>query len=451
MTELTVYNPSGYDPARETPPLDDSARGPIRMGLAVMVLFFGGLGGWAAYAPLNGAVVAPAVVKVDGNRKTIQHLDGGIVRELRVREGDRVAAGQTVIVLDDTQQRAAVTMLSQQLDAYRAQQARLLAERDEAAEIVFPADLMRRRGDAHVAPILDAEAKQFAIRRASLAGQVSVLQQRIQQLDEQIRGAQAQEASQREQLGLVREQLKDQRYLMERGLTQRPRVLELERTASAILGREGELAGIVAKARQEIGEVELQIIQTRNTRMTEIAKDLRDTQDKLLDLPPKLQAAEDVLYRTELRSPYAGYVVGLSVFSVGGVIGKGEKVMDIVPTRNDLTVEANVNVDDIHEVRPGMRAEVHFLAFKQRVLPTIHGEVTHVSADRLTEPKTNVPYYTALVRVDERELEEAKKAKDVDLYPGMSATVMIPTQERTALDYLIGPIVASFDHSFRQK
>jgi HlyD family type I secretion membrane fusion protein len=451
MTEVTIYDPSRADPARPLAPPNDSARGPIWTGLAVMVLFFGGLGGWAAYAPLNSAVIASAVVKVEGNRKTIQHLDGGIVRELRVREGDRVEAGQTVIVLDDTQPRATVTMLSQQHDAYRAQQARLLGERDELAEIAFPADLEARRGEAQVAAILDAERKQFDIRRTGLAGQISVLKQRVQQLEEQIRGAQAQEASQREQLVLLREQLKDQRYLLDRGLTQRPRVLELERTASAIIGREGELASVIAKARQEIGEVELQIIQTGNTRMTDIAKDLRDTQDKLLDLPPRLQAAEDVLYRTELRTPYAGYVVGLSVFSVGGVIGKGEKVMDIVPTRNELTVEASVNVDDIHEVRPGMRAEVHFLAFKQRVLPTIHGEVTHVSADRLTEPKTNVPYYTALVRVDENEIADAKKTQDLDLYPGMSATVMIPTRERTALDYLLGPVVASFDHAFRQK
>lgn len=445
MSDITIYDPAQAQPVA---PPDDSAKGPIRFGLAVMVLFFGGLGGWAAYAPLNGAVVAPGVIKVEGNRKTIQHLDGGIVKELRVKEGDRVEAGQTVFVLDDVQQRAAVTMLSQQYDAYRAQQARLLGERDDAAAIAFPADLAQRRTDPAISAILDAESKQFAIRRTALAGQVSVLKQRIEELQEQIRAAQAQEASQKEQLALIREQLKDQRYLLERGLTQRPRVLELERTASAIVGQAGEIAGNIAKARQSIGEVEMQIVQVRNDRMTEIAKDLRETQDKLLDLPPKLQAAQDVLYRTELRTPYSGYVVGLSMFSVGGVIGKGEKVMDVVPMRNDLTVEANVNVDDIHEVRPGMRAELHLTAYKQRVLPVIHGEVTQVSADRLTEPKTNVPYYVALVRVDERELADAK---GVELQPGMSATVMIPTEERTALDYLLGPVVASFDHAFRQK
>jgi membrane fusion protein, epimerase transport system len=451
MSDIAIHDRSHAEPLQPPTPPSDSARGAVWTGLAIMALFFGGIGGWAAYAPLNGAVVAPAVVKVDGNRKTIQHLDGGIVRELRVREGDRVEAGQTVIVLDDTQARAGVTMLSQQHDAYRAQQARLVAERDKLSAVPFPPDLAARRGEPEVAAILLTEEKQFEIRRTGLTGQVSVLKQRIQQLEEQIRAAQAQEVSQKEQLALIREQLKDQRYLLDRGLTQRPRVLELERTAAAITGQAGEIAGNIAKARQAIGEVELQMVQAQNDRMTDIAKDLRDTQDKLLDLPPKLQAAGDVLNRTELRTPYSGYVVGLSVFSVGGVIGKGEKVMDIVPTRNELTVEANVNVDDAHEVRPGMRAEVQFLAYKQRVVPQIHGEVTQVSADRLTDAKTGVPYYTALVRVEESELAEAKTKNNVDLQPGMSATVMIPTRERTALDYLIGPVVASFDHAFRQK
>lgn len=446
MTEITIY-----DPSRPAAPPDDSARRPVRAGLLVLLLFFGGFGGWAAYAPLNGAVVAPAVVKVEGNRKTIQHLDGGIVSELRVKEGDPVSAGDTVILLDATQPRASVTMLSQQQDAYRAAQARLVAERDDAGEIGFPSELLARRANPEVAAILAAEQKQFVIRRTGLEGQFSVLRQRIEQLNEQVRALQAQEASQKEQLRLIEDELRDQNYLLQRGLTQRPKVLELQRTASALTGQAGEIAGNIAKAKQAIGEIEMQIVQAKNDRMTEIAKDLRETQDKLLDVGPRLSAAQDVLNRTELRSPYSGYVVGLSVFSVGGVIGKGEKVMDIVPSKNALTIEAKVNVDDIHEVHPGMRAEVHFLAFKQRVLPVIHGEVAQVSADRLTEPKTEVPYYTALVKVDETELAEAKKTKDLDLAPGMSATVMIPTQERTALDYLLGPLIASFDQAFRQK
>jgi epimerase transport system membrane fusion protein len=194
--------------------------------------------------------------------------------------------------------------------------------------------------------------------------------------------------------------------------------------------------------------MEMQIIQARNLWTTEVAKDLHDAEAKLADVTPRLQAARDVLDRTNIRSPYAGYVVDLSVFSVGGVIQRGDKVMDIVPSQNGLVTEANINVDDIHDVHPGMRAELHFTAYKQRVIPVLHGDVTDVSADRLTDKRTGLPYYTALVRVDDQELAASK---DVQLYPGMAVMVMLTTKERTALDYLIGPLVASFDQSFRQK
>ena len=190
------------------------------------------------------------------------------------------------------------------------------------------------------------------------------------------------------------------------------------------------------------------MIQAGNDRMTEVAKDLREAQAKLADVVPRLQAGRDVLDRTNIRSPYAGYVVDLAVFSMGAVIQRGDKVMDIVPSQNNLVAEANVNVDDIHEVHPGMRAEMHFTAYKQRVIPIIHGDVVDVSADRLTDKHTGTPYYTALVRVDEKELAASK---EVQLAPGMAVSVMIPTKERTALDYLLGPVMASFDQSFRQK
>ena len=231
-------------------------------------------------------------------------------------------------------------------------------------------------------------------------------------------------------------------------MTQRPRVLELERTASGLRGQQGDIAGAIARAYQAIGEIELQMIQARNDRMTDVAKDLREAQAKVVDVAPRLQAARDVLDRTRIRTPYGGYVVDLSVFSVGGVIQRGDKVMDIVPSQNNLIAEANINVDDIHEVHPGMRAELHFTAYKQRVIPIIHGDVIDVSADRLTDKRTGTPYYTALVKVDEKELAASK---EVVLTPGMAATAMIPTKERTALDYLLGPVVASFDRSFRQK
>ncbi len=443
MSELILPNPM-----QQAPLPNESARGAIIAGLAVLVVFFFGLGGWAAFAPLNGAVVAPAVVKVEGNRKTIQHLDGGIVKELLVKEGDRVEPGQTVVALEDTQARAAVDVLSQQYDVLRAQEARLLAERDGAGTITFPDEPAARRGDPAVAKILDTETKQFDIRRTGLAGQISVWQKKLKQLEEQIRGGEAQQLAVKKLLQIIAAELKDQNYLLEKGLTQRPRVLELERTASGLRGQQGDIAGAIARAYQAIGEIELQMIQARNDRMTDVAKDLREAQAKVVDVAPRLQAARDVLDRTRIRTPYGGYVVDLSVFSVGGVIQRGDRVMDIVPSQNNLIAEANINVDDIHEVHPGMRAELHFTAYKQRVIPIIHGDVIDVSADRLTDKRTGTPYYTALVKVDEKELAASK---EVVLTPGMAATAMIPTKERTALDYLLGPVVASFDRSFRQK
>jgi HlyD family type I secretion membrane fusion protein len=443
MSELILPNPT-----QQVPLHNESARGAIIAGFCVLAVFFFGLGGWAALAPLSGAVVAPAVVKVEGNRKTIQHLDGGIVKELLVKEGGQVEPGQTVVVLEDTQARAAVDVLAQQLHMLRAQEARLLAERDGAPVITFPDELSARRGDPETAKILDTETKQFEVRRTGLDGQISVWQKKLKQLEEQIRGGEAQQLAIKESLQIISAELKDQNYLLEKGLTQRPRVLELERTASGLRGQQGDIAGAIARARQAIGEIELQMIQARNDRMTDVAKDLREAQTKIADVTPRLQAARDVLDRTRLRSQYGGYVVDLSVFSVGGVIQRGDKVMDIVPSRNNLVAEANVNVDDIHDVHPGMRAELHFTAYKQRVIPIIHGDVINVSADRLTDKRTGTPYYTALVKVVEKELAASK---EVVLTPGMAVTVMIPTKERTALDYLLGPVMASFDQSFRQK
>jgi epimerase transport system membrane fusion protein len=443
-----MSDPIIYDPTKKLPLPNESARAAIIAGLVVLAVFFLGLGGWAAYAPLTGAVIAPAVVKVEGNRKTIQHLDGGIIKELPVKEGDRVEPGQIVVILEETQASAAAAVLAQQYDVLRAQEARLLAERDGEKAIAFPDELLARRDDPDVAKLLVTEGKQFRIRLTGLDGQISVLNQRIEQLREQIRGYEAQQIAANEALVIITAELKDQNLLLEKGLTQRPRVLELERTAAGLRGQQGDITAASARAGQAIGEMELQIIQARNDRMTEVAKDLRETQAKLADVVPRLRAAQDVLDRTKLRSPYGGYVVDLSIFSIGAVIQRGEKVMDIVPSQSNLVAEAKVNVDDIHDVHPGMRAEMHFTAYKQRIIPIIHGDVIDVSADRLTDKRTGTPYYTALVKVDKKELEATK---EVELYPGMAVTVMIPTKERTALDYLLGPVAASLDQSFREK
>ncbi len=236
--------------------------------------------------------------------------------------------------------------------------------------------------------------------------------------------------------------------LVEKMLLPRPRLLQLQRSASSLDGQTADAQANIAKFRQAIAEQELQIAQLSNDRMAEVTKDLRDVHASLAEVLPKRTGAEAVLGRMEIRSPYTGRVVGLSVFSIGGVIQRGEKILDIVPDQDGLSVEAQVAVEEISDVHPGMQAELHLTAYKQRIVPTIHGEVIQVSADRLTDPKTNNSYFVASIRPD---IAELARLPGVHLYPGMPATVMIPTQSRTALDYILGPLTMSFQHAFRQK
>ncbi|MCP3459192.1 HlyD family type I secretion periplasmic adaptor subunit [Bradyrhizobium sp. CCGUVB23] len=427
---------------------DDSIRRVAFAGWLIIAIFFGGIGTWAVTAPLNGAVVANAVVKVDGNRKSVQHLDGGIIKELHVREGERVLAGDLLIVLDETQARAEYDVLTQQYVVLRATEVRLLTELDHRSELAMPNDLKARSDDQYLKSVWNGQVSQFESRRAALEGQRSVIREKINQLGSQIVGGTAQVKSFTDQIESVRSEAKDIAPLVQRGLVARPRILQLERTAYGLEGQIADTSANIAKARQAIAEQEQQMAQLDNDRMTEVTKDLRDTQAKLLEVIPKAVSAKAVLGRMEIRAPYTGRVVGLNVFSVGGVIQRGDKILDIVPDEDSLTIEAQVAVDDISDVHPDTRAEVHLTAYKQRIVPIIHGDVIQVSADRLTDPKTNSPYYTAFVRIDQAEMAAMP---NIRLYPGMPATVMIPTVQRTAFEYIVGPLVMSFNQSFRQK
>jgi len=429
-------------------PPSDSIKRVAFAGWLIIAIFFGGVGTWAVTAPLNGAVVGNAVVKVEGNRKSVQHLDGGIVKELHVREGDRVNVGDLLIVLDETQARAEYDVLTQQYVVLRATEVRLLTELDHGSTLVMPDDLKARSEDSYLKSVWNGQVSQFESRRAALEGQRSVIREKINQLGSQIVGAEAQVKSFTDQITSVKAEAKDIAPLVERGLIARPRILQLERTAYSLEGQIADAGANIAKARQAIAEQEQQIAQLDNDRMTDITKDLRDTQAKMLDVIPKAMNARAVLGRMEIRAPYAGRVVALTVFSVDGVIQRGEKILDIVPDQDLLTIEAQIAVEDISDIKPNMRAEVHLTAYKQRIVPIIHGDVIQVSADRLTDPKTNNPYYVAFVRIDESELATMP---NIRLYPGMPATVMIPTIQRTAFDYIVGPLVMSFNHAFRQK
>jgi len=451
MSTQAVSNYAAKPPARigEPRPPSDSARGPVIAGIVVLAVFFGGFGAWAVTAPLNGAVMGNAVVMVEGNRKSVQHLDGGIVKEIRVKEGDLVREGDVLIVLDDSLLRSQFDIFAQQGAMLAASQARLIAEQNGDATITFPRELLKDRGLLpYVDTAIGGQLREFASRKSAIEGQENVLQQRIAQLQEQIKGAESRIAAYRAQLQSVNDEKESLADLIAKQLILKSRVLQLERTASGLQGQIGDTEGTIAQARKAIGEYTEQIAQLRKDQAETIARDLRDTQLKLLDNGPRLQNAKTALQRLEIRSPYAGKVVGLSVFSVGGVIRPGEKVLDIVPGATALVVQAQVSVEDISDIRPGMAAEVHFTSYKQRIIPLIHGVVKEISADRLTNEKTGVPYYLVQVEVDRNELAASPQ---VQLYPGMPATVMITTEARSALDYLVGPLVASFDHAFRQR
>jgi len=428
-------------------PSDSMARVALA-GWLIIALFFGGIGAWATTAPLNGAVVANAVVKVDGNRKSIQHLDGGIIKQLRVKEGDRVNASDILVVLDETQARAEYEVLSQEYMFLRVTETRLWSEYNRREVMVVPDELKPVSQDAYFKEIWTGQVKQFESRRAAIEGQRNVIREKINQLHSQIVGTEAQVKSFTDQITSIKAEAASIAPLVEKGLIARPRILQLERTSYGLEGQIADASANIAKYRQAIAEQQQQIAQLDNDRMADITKDLRDTQAKQLEVIPKSMNAKAVLGRMDIRSPYTGRVVALNVFSVGGVIQRGDKILDIVPDQDSLTVEAQVAVEDISDVHPNMRAEVHLTAYKQRIVPIIHGDVIQVSADRLTDPKTNNPYYVASLRIDQAELAELP---NIQLYPGMPATVMIPTVQRTAFDYIVGPLVMSFNHSFRQK
>ncbi len=434
--------------AGEPPAPRDSARGPIIVGFTILLVFFGGFGAWAVTAPLNGAVVANAVVKVEGNRKSVQDLDGGIVTNLRVQEGDHVKQGDVLLTLDDTDARAQVLVLAQQQTLLEAVAARLEAERDGQDGVTFPPDLADHRDDVSVSAIVGGQVREFENRRDALQGQKAVLGRRIAQLREEITGDQAQRGAYQAQLDSVLGEKTSLKDLLDKELIPQSRILELDRTEAGIRGQIAEIDAAVAKAGQAIGEIDDQIAQLDKDRAASISSDLRDTRGKLLDLAPRLMSARAALARTVVRAPYAGTVVGLNVFSIGAVIGRGERILDIVPDATAMIVEAQIAVEDIADVRPGMAAEIHFTSYKQRVTPVIHGNVSEISADRLTDERTGRGYYMAEVAVDHRELAASP---EIRLYPGMPATVMLVTQQRTALDYLVGPLSGSFDRAFRER
>lgn len=423
-------------------------KAPAFWGYATILFAFAGMGSWSAYARIDAAVVASGVIVLESNRKTVQHFEGGIVREINVREGQRVDAGDVLFRLDATQGGANLSMVRNQLDSLVALEARLLAERDKEERVTFPEELTARRDDAIVARSIEDETNQFNERRSSLEGQIEILRSQIVQLGTEIDGlTQEREATQR-QFATIEEELEDQRFLLEKELTQKSRVLSLEREKSRLEGITGRSLAELAKAEAGIGEAELQIRQLQRRFAEEVNTQLVETRQQISDLRERLIVADDVVRRLEVAAPRAGRVQDMQVFTRGAVIRPGEPLLDIVPEDEGLIVQAQVSPLDVDNVEKGMRAEVMMSSFQAQQLPVIWGQVQSISGDRLTDEQTGQPYFLTQIVVEDEDIPEELDGR---LQPGLPADIIIPTGERTVLDYLVTPLRDRLSKAFREE
>jgi HlyD family type I secretion membrane fusion protein len=414
----------------------------------VFVTIFILLGGWAATASISGAVIAQGMVAIDGKRKPIQHLEGGIVKILSVKDGDNVRAGQVLLELEPVRARAGVGIIEGALSKALASEARLFAERDESRDIAYPTELLTNADWPEFARLVESQNAMFETRRASLKGEVEILEQRIEQIGEERKGLGAQQEAKAHQSRLIAEELDGLRGLLERGQTTKPRVLALERQAAALRGEEGELAASIARLHKNIGETRLEIIQRRKDFQKAVTEEMQRVQAELRDLRERAVAARDMLDRINVTAPVSGIVVNMAVHTVGAVIKPGEIMMEIVPGQNDLIVEVPIRPQDIDNVSVGQDATVRLLAFKQRVTPLLTGRVTYISADSLEDKATRQPYFIAHIAAPK---DEIAKLGDLKLVPGMQTEVMIATGHRTAFRYLIQPIVDSMNRAMREE
>ena len=411
----------------------------VRTGLLVIAGAVIAFAVWAFYAPLSGAVIAPGYVKVDLNRKVVQHQEGGIVRAIKVRDGDRVNQGQELVLLDDVRIDAQLDLLRTQLEAERAKMARLEAERAFAPRPNFPKDLQKQE-------FIKREEALFRARREALDTQIEVLKRQIQESVEEESALAQQIAAEERALKLQKEELAANERLLEQGYVQKTRLLTLQRAVAEYEARHGERRAELSKARQRASELEFRILAMRNTYMQTATDELKESTSKLFDLEDRIRPSRDASERQKIAAPISGEVVGLRVFNAGSVIGPREVLMEIVPQEKRLIVEARIRPEDINHVRPGSEADIRLTAYQSRTTPLVPGSVTYVSGDRLVEQQTGQPYYVVHIDVPEKALGAA----NLKLQAGMPAEVFIRTDTRTALDYLLAPVTAYLRRAMRE-
>jgi len=414
----------------------------------LVIVFIGGFGIWSVKAPLESAAIAAGSVEAETSRKTVQHLEGGIVARILVRDGDAVRAGQPLFQLDDTKARATAQSLQGQLREAQAREARLLAERDGHESIQFPLPLRQAaEKDPALADVLTGQRRIFNSRRQLYQSQLAVLAQRQQQISRQMLGLRFQVTAAEKRAEIIRKEMDAIAPLVARGVIAQPRKLALEREQAEIEGRRGQAQEEMARAEQGVGEANAQILKLRSDREAEIAQSLRDAQALVYQLVERSEAAEDVLARTQVRAPEDGIVTDLRVRTPGGVVAEGQPLLDLVPKHDRLIVTAQVRPDDIDVVHPGLPAQVRLMPYKHRRVPPVQGTLTYVSADRMTDKASDRSYYTARIRLDEGSLAALP---GIEVMAGMPVEVLIKTGKFTAAGYMLRPVMDSFNRAFRE-
>jgi HlyD family type I secretion membrane fusion protein len=419
----------------------------ILAGTIAIVCAASALLAWSLFAPLGGALVASGLVKVDTQRKTVQHRDGGIVREILVREGDRVAAGQPLLVVEDTRIDAAFDLVRGQLDAVRLRQSRLTAEREDTPEWVPPADLRARLHEPRVAEALARETALFAARRSAFDAQVRFVRQQLAAVGVERAAREREYLSLSAAMNSMQEEVRLNEALLEQKFINRTRVMQLKRNVAEYQSRMDGNQAELAQARQRSADLELRLASLRETFMQDAAAELRDTTGRTVELEEQLRTARDALQRKVVSAPVAGRVIDLRVTTAGGSIGPRDPILDIVPDDAPLLIEARVGVDAIAELHAGASTDVRLTAYRQRTTPLISGKVIYVSPDALIDRQSGAAFYLMHVELDRASLA---KSGSVAVQPGMGAEIFVHTHDRTAIEFLLEPLVNAARRSLRE-
>jgi HlyD family type I secretion membrane fusion protein len=439
----------GDDRTPMDPALQRRLHHPMKVGAVIIAVLVLGLGLWASLYSRSTGITAPASIRVEQNRKTMRHKDGGTVRQILVREGQRVRPGQPLILFNDVEARAAYDVFQGQADSLLAQVARFNAEGIGKSALEFDPSLTARMSDPRVAGLIRDQQFLFTTKLQLFQSQMSVLSQRLDQLQSQIDGQQEQVKSVDEQTRLTAEEMAGYQILYDKGFAPKPLILRYQRSLADLAGRKGSLAADIAKLHQQIGETRMQMVATRDQRESQAAEGLRDTQARLADVTPRLTAAKQALDGTTVRSPVDGYVFNLTQFTVGGVTAPGELLMDIVPADTPLMVTAMIKPEDVDDVRVGMDARVRFSGLSQRWHSPLPAKVAVISADRIDNEKTGTSSYRVDLRIDPKELAKLKHGAQIS--PGMPAQALIVTGNRTVMGSLISPITDTLHDALRDK